>query len=139
MIASANVTILAHDAGLKNILGIVRIGCVSIGNNVFLGFGCIVLPNVRIGNNVIVGAGSIVSRDIPDNSVCAGIPARIISSMDDYKKRILNYAKNAPIYDEYWDPLKMTKKDKEQQRQDLRSSIGIKKTVTYNNFKSLEV
>ena len=59
--------------------------------------------------------------------------------MDDYKKRILNYAKNAPIYDEYWDPLKMTKKDKEQQRQDLRSSIGIKKTVTYNNFKSLEV
>lgn len=135
--ASANVTILAHDAGLKNIMGIVRIGHVIIGNNVFLGFGCIVLPNVKIGNNVIVGAGSIVSKDIPDNSVCAGIPARIICSMSDYKVRILNLAKHIPIYDMNLDPLKMTAIEKENQQKALQFSFGIKKAVNYQNFNSL--
>ena len=138
VIASANVTILAHDAGLKNIMGLVRIGCVSIGNNVFIGLGCIILPNVRIGNNVIIGAGSIVSKDIPDNSVCAGTPARVICSMNDYKMRILSFAKEVPVYTEYLDPLKMTAKEKEQQCQELQNSFGIKKAINYKNFNSLQ-
>lgn len=43
-----------------------------------------ILPNVRIGNNVIIGAGSVVTKDIPDNVVCAGNPARIICTLDEY-------------------------------------------------------
>ncbi len=136
--ASAYVTILAHDAGLKNIMGLVRIGRVSIGNNVFLGLGCIILPNVRIGNNVIIGAGSIVSKDIPDNSVCAGTPARVICTMNDYKTRILSLAKEIPVYTEYLDPLEMTEKEKEKQRQELQNSFGIKKAVNYKQFNSLQ-
>lgn len=51
---------------------------VTIGDNVWFGGNCIVLPGVKIGNNVVVGAGSVVTKDIPDNAVVAGNPAAII-------------------------------------------------------------
>ena len=65
------VTILTHDAcrGIK--------ADVFIGDNCFIGGG-VILPGVHIGNNCIVGIGSIVTKDIPDNSMVAGNPARII-------------------------------------------------------------
>ena len=51
---------------------------ITIGDNVWFGGNCIVLSGVTIGNNVVVGAGSVVTKDIPDNAVVAGNPARII-------------------------------------------------------------
>lgn len=51
---------------------------VEIGDGTFLGFGSIVLPNVRIGKGCVIGANSVVTRDIPDYSVAAGAPARIL-------------------------------------------------------------
>ena len=51
------VHILAHDASMKRDLGVAKIGKVTIGNNVFIGAGTIVLPNVRIADNTIIGAG----------------------------------------------------------------------------------
>jgi acetyltransferase-like isoleucine patch superfamily enzyme len=51
---------------------------VTIGSNTFLGFGTVVLPNVTIGRNCLIGAGSVVSADIPDDSVAAGAPARVV-------------------------------------------------------------
>lgn len=51
---------------------------VQIGNDVWVGGGSIILPGVTIGNNVIVGAGSVVTKNIPDNVIVAGNPARII-------------------------------------------------------------
>ena len=42
------------------------------------------MPGVHIGDNVIVGAGAIVTKDIPSNSVCVGIPARVIKTIDEY-------------------------------------------------------
>lgn len=51
---------------------------ITIGDNVWFGGHCSVLPGVTIGNNVIVGAGSVVTKDIPDNAVVAGNPAKII-------------------------------------------------------------
>ncbi len=76
------VHILAHDASTGLFLGYTRVANVSIGNNVFIGAGTIVLPGVTIGNNVVIGAGSIVSMDIPDNSVAVGSPARVVKSLD---------------------------------------------------------
>ena len=70
------------------------IGTITIGNNVYIGMGVIVLPNVTIGNNVIIGAGSIVTKDIPDNSVAIGIPAKVIKSIDDYKSGAFQKSNN---------------------------------------------
>lgn len=64
-----------------------KVGCIDIGNNVFIGSGTYITYNVRIGSNVIIGACSLVNRDIPDNCVVAGVPARIIKSFDDYLKK----------------------------------------------------
>jgi maltose O-acetyltransferase len=44
---------------------------------VWFGGNCVVLSGVTIGNNVVVGAGSVVTKDIPDNAVVAGNPAKI--------------------------------------------------------------
>lgn len=57
---------------------------VKIGNNVFIGVNSIILPGVTIGDNVVIGAGSVVTRDIPSNTVAAGIPARSIKSLEEY-------------------------------------------------------
>ncbi|OGJ19907.1 hypothetical protein A3K73_08115 [Candidatus Pacearchaeota archaeon RBG_13_36_9] len=55
---------------------------VKIKDNVFIGAGTIILPNVTIGENAIIGAGSVITKDIPDNCIAAGNPAKIIRRMD---------------------------------------------------------
>lgn len=61
---------------------------ITIGNNVYVGVDSIILPGVTIGNNVVIGARSVVTRDIPDDSVAVGQPARVIKSIDDYLTKI---------------------------------------------------
>lgn len=56
---------------------------VTIGDDVWIGGNCTILPGVTIGNNVIVAAGAVVSKDVPDNCVVAGVPAKIIKRLDD--------------------------------------------------------
>lgn len=51
---------------------------VTIGNNVWIGAHCVILPGVRIGNNTVIGAGSIVTKDIPENVVAVGNPCRVM-------------------------------------------------------------
>lgn len=53
-------------------------GNCEIGNETFIGTGAIILPKVKIGNHVTIGAGAVVSKDLPDNCVAVGIPAKII-------------------------------------------------------------
>lgn len=57
-------------------------GDIIVGNNVQIGTGAIILANVKIGNNVIIGAGSVVNRDIEDNVVVAGVPAKILKRLN---------------------------------------------------------
>lgn len=63
---------------------------IVVGANCFIGCRCIILPGVRIGNNVIIGAGSVVANAIPDNVVCAGNPAKIICTLQEYKEKHKN-------------------------------------------------
>jgi acetyltransferase-like isoleucine patch superfamily enzyme len=52
----------------------------KIGNNCFIGINSIIMPGVTIGNEVIIGAGSVVTKNIPDNCIAAGNPAKIIKT-----------------------------------------------------------
>lgn len=64
-----------------------KIGCIEVGDNVFIGSNTTILQNVKIGSNVIIGAGTLVNKDIPDNSVVGGVPAKAIGSFDDFLKK----------------------------------------------------
>jgi acetyltransferase-like isoleucine patch superfamily enzyme len=55
-------------------------GGIVLEDDVWLGFGVIVLDGIRIGAGAIVGAGSIVTRDVPSNAIAVGSPARVIST-----------------------------------------------------------
>ena len=55
---------------------------VSIGSDVWIGGNATILPGVTIGNNVVIAAGAVVTKDIPDNCVAAGVPARVIREIE---------------------------------------------------------
>lgn len=60
---------------------------IVIGNNVHIGIGAVIMPGVHVGNNVIIGCGSIVTKDVPSDTVVAGIPARVIRSIQEYAEK----------------------------------------------------
>lgn len=115
--------ILAHDASTKTALGYSKIGCVNIGNEVFIGANAIILPNVTIGNKVIIGAGSVVCKDILDNCVVVGNPAVVISTYDDYIEKNRKMMKNVYIGTKKWRD--MTEMDKNNQKEQLIQNGGI--------------
>ena len=53
---------------------------IKIGNNVWIGGSVTILSGVTVGNNVVIGAGSVVTKDIPDDCVVAGVPAKKIKN-----------------------------------------------------------
>lgn len=57
-------------------------GFVKIGDNVWIGDGVVILPNVSIGNGSIIGANSVISKSIPENVIAVGIPAKVIKKWD---------------------------------------------------------
>ena len=80
------VSILDHDHAYKMINGEMRLSGyetapISIGSNVWIGDKVTILKGVNIGNNVIIGANSLVNRDIPDNCIAVGNPARVVKSI----------------------------------------------------------
>lgn len=56
---------------------------VTIGNDVWIGGNVSIMPGVTIGNNVVVVAGAVVTKDVPSNSLVAGVPARVIRELED--------------------------------------------------------
>lgn len=95
---NSGVNFITHDGGvwvlrelsiLNNRESIDKFGTIKIGNNVSIGTNASILPGVTIGNNVVIGFGSIVTKDIPNNCVVAGIPGKIIESIEDYEQKNL--------------------------------------------------
>ncbi len=55
---------------------------IHIGDDVWIGGNVTVLPGVTIGNNVVIGAGAVVTKDILDNSLAVGVPAKVIKELE---------------------------------------------------------
>lgn len=93
---AANINIITHDGAVKVINTLKgkkgdkrydKVAPVRIGNNVYIGMGAYIMPGVVIGDNCIIGAGAIVTKDIPSNSVAAGIPARVHCTVEEYYEK----------------------------------------------------
>lgn len=119
------VHILCHDASTKQFLDYTKIGMVSIGNNVFIGAETVVLPGVTIGNNVIIGANSTVTHNVPDNTVVAGSPAKVICSLDEYLDKEQKRMKNSVCYGEEYTLRKNVSMElRMKQKEELKGKIG---------------
>jgi serine acetyltransferase len=85
---SSGVTFVTHDGGLRVIRGehpnAFYYAPIVVGDRAFIGAGAWLLPGVRIGDRSVVGACAVVTRDVPPDTVVAGIPARPIKSVVDY-------------------------------------------------------
>lgn len=89
---AADVRILTHDGGVwvfreqhpdADVFGKVR-----IGNNVFIGYGVIILPGTIVGDNVVIGAGSVVRGTLEGGFVYAGVPAKKIKTIEAYYDKL---------------------------------------------------
>ena len=97
--------VLAHDASLKKVLGYSKVGRVIISDNVF------------------IGAGAVISKDVPENSVVAGNPAKVIQSYDCFiNKHKVEIEKGNTTWNTYW--LYKTEKEKEEMRNSLINCTG---------------
>jgi len=97
LVVSMNVHFLTHDYSFTTALisinkkpatdiGILR--NIKIGDNVFIGMNTILLPGSTIGNHVIIGAGSVIRGLIPDYSIIAGNPAKVIGDIRDLAHKV---------------------------------------------------
>lgn len=59
---------------------------VHIGKKVWIGSGAVILPGVTIGDGAIIGAGAVVTKDVEENVVATGVPAKVIRKLDNFKK-----------------------------------------------------
>lgn len=91
-VSISNSKIITHDGGVwvfrEENPEIDYFAPVKIGNNVFIGEGCSILPGTTIEDNVIIGAGAIVRGYLKSDTVYAGVPARAIKSTQEYWKKI---------------------------------------------------
>nr|WP_321465558.1 acyltransferase [uncultured Desulfobulbus sp.] len=97
-------TILGHDGSIAMInraykIKLDSVGKVVIKDNVFIGHGAIILPGVTIGPNAIVAAGSVVSKNVAENSIVAGVPARTIGTLHDFVEKLKIRTKQYPWND----------------------------------------
>lgn len=91
---TAGVRFITHDGGVwvfrnnKKDENLDVFGRITVGNNVHIGVNAIIMPNVNIGDNCVIGCGAVVTKDIPSNSVVAGVPAKIIETYDEYYAKV---------------------------------------------------
>lgn len=88
------VRFITHDGGLwvPRRMGLVdvnadRFGAIYVGENTNIGWDAIIMPGVRIGKNCVVGCGAIVTKDVSDNVVVAGVPAKVIETIEEYAQK----------------------------------------------------
>jgi acetyltransferase-like isoleucine patch superfamily enzyme len=95
---TGEVRFITHDGGAwvfrEELPDVDVFGEIQVGNNVFIGFRSTILPGTVIGDNCVIGACSLVRGRLESGGVYAGVPARFICSLDDYKKRLVKRSLN---------------------------------------------
>lgn len=93
---TSGVVFITHDGGTwafrehwEKYKDVIKYGRIEVGEEAFIGTRSIILPGVRIGKHSVVGAGSVVTQSVPDYTVVAGVPARLICSTQEYAKKCL--------------------------------------------------
>ncbi len=81
---------------------------ITIGNNVWIGANCTILPTVSIGDNVVIGAGSIVTKDIPANTVAFGNPCKVVRVKAPYLQDFSKIEFNKSIPKAYYNFISQT-------------------------------
>lgn len=120
---NVNFTIQTHDYTSHVFLNlfnefVASSGRVKIGNNIYFGCNVTILKGVIIGDNCIIGACSLVTKDIPENSVAVGFPAKVICTIEEFyikrlnlsEKEAFHYAKSIverynrlPVVEDFWE------------------------------------
>lgn len=77
---------------------------VTIGDNVWVGGNTVICPGVKIGSNVVIGAGSVVTKDIPDWSIAAGNPCKVLRKITEEDRKF--YYKDREFDEEAWNDMK---------------------------------
>jgi maltose O-acetyltransferase len=94
------VYILAHDSIMHRFIGYGNVANVKIGDDVTISTRAVILPGVTIGNRVMIGAGAVVTKDIPENSIAVGNPAKVIGTFDAYIEKHIKALATKPKFDE---------------------------------------
>lgn len=109
---NSGVQLITHDGGVwvlrgmqEDLRDIDLFGKISIGDNCHIGTNAIIMPGVTIGKNCIIGCAAVVTKDISDNSIAVGIPARVIERVEEYRDKHM---------DEFSYSKHMSKKEKQQ-------------------------
>lgn len=89
----ADCTLIGHDAVVHIIQSVYgcktdSVGKIVIKDNCFVGHGAILMPGVTIGPNAVVGAGAVVTRDVLAGMVVAGVPAKVVCTLDSLAARV---------------------------------------------------
>lgn len=96
VLIAQHVTFMTHDGSVWTVRNldakyahVQKFGKIHIKEYAFLGAYSYILPNVTVGHHAVVAAGSVVTKDVPDNAVVAGVPAKVIGSTYDLAEKYL--------------------------------------------------
>jgi acetyltransferase-like isoleucine patch superfamily enzyme len=97
-------TLIGHDGSIDVLnraysVRLDAVGKIDIRDNVFVGYGAIILPGVTIGPNAIVAAGAVVRRDVAPGDVVGGVPARSLGRVDDLVDKLKEQTAQLPWSD----------------------------------------
>lgn len=106
---SFGVSFVTHDGGTwafrdqPEYADVIKYGKIHVGERTFIGCNSTILPGVTIGKRCVIAAGSVVTKDVPDGTVVAGVPARLVMTTQEYAQKCLQgmkpYDKEAYLKD----------------------------------------